>query len=243
MSAGVTHGHLLARRVRYAQPITGFRTGIEPVLLAAAVPARPGERVLEAGTGAGAALLCLAARVPGVHGLGIERDRSLAALAERNFADNGWAERIAVLAADIAEVPDLGTFDHACANPPWHSPGGTASPEAAREAAKRSAAGLLELWADRLARGLRRGGTLTLILPAGSLRCGLAALSAADCGSESLLPLWPKPGSSARSMLIRGAKARAGPSRMLPGLTLHRAEGGYTDEAEAILRGGAPLPI
>ena len=57
-----TEGTLLGGRVRYAQPARGYRTGIEPVLLAAAVPAVPGQAVLEAGTGAGAALLCLAAR-------------------------------------------------------------------------------------------------------------------------------------------------------------------------------------
>ena len=61
-----TDGHLLGGRVSYAQPREGFRSGIEPVLLAAAIPARPGEHVLEGGSGAGAALLCLAARVPGL---------------------------------------------------------------------------------------------------------------------------------------------------------------------------------
>jgi tRNA1Val (adenine37-N6)-methyltransferase len=50
-----TEGHLLGGRIRYRQPDTGFRSGLEPVLLAASVPARPGEHVLEAGTGAGAA--------------------------------------------------------------------------------------------------------------------------------------------------------------------------------------------
>ncbi|HJS85951.1 MAG TPA: SAM-dependent methyltransferase, partial [Acetobacteraceae bacterium] len=59
----VTGGTLLGGRVRYAQPAEGFRSGIEPVLLAAAVPARPGECVLEGGSGAGAGLLCLAARI------------------------------------------------------------------------------------------------------------------------------------------------------------------------------------
>src|SRR5277367_7136876 len=81
----LTEGHLLGGRVRYAQPRDGFRSGIEPVLLAAAVPARAGERVLEVGSGAGAALLCLAARVSGVVGLGLERDAALAALAADNF--------------------------------------------------------------------------------------------------------------------------------------------------------------
>src|SRR5208282_2971379 len=111
----LTEGHLLGGRVRYAQPRRGFRSGIEPVLLAAAVPARTGERVLEAGSGAGAALLCLAARVAGISGVGVERDPALTALAAHNAAANGWAE-LGFLAGDIAAVPDLGRFDHGFAN-------------------------------------------------------------------------------------------------------------------------------
>ncbi len=99
----VTQGHLLGGRVRYAQPRSGFRSGIEPVLLAAAIPARPGERVLEAGSGAGAALLCLAARVAGISGLGVERDPALVEIAASNAAANGWGE-LAFLAADIADL-------------------------------------------------------------------------------------------------------------------------------------------
>jgi tRNA1Val (adenine37-N6)-methyltransferase len=74
--------------VSYRQPIDGYRTGIEPVLLAASVPARSGQRVVEAGTGAGAGLLCLLARVAGLSAIGIERDADMAALARRNLADN-----------------------------------------------------------------------------------------------------------------------------------------------------------
>ena len=107
-------------RVRYAQPRQGFRSGIEPVLLAAAIPARPGERVLEGGSGAGAALLCLAARVPGVRGLGIEQDPALVPLARRNAAGE-WSPGLEFIAADIASLPALGVFDHACANPPYHA--------------------------------------------------------------------------------------------------------------------------
>ena len=87
-------------------PGAGFRSGIEPVLLAAAIPARPGARVLEGGSGAGAALLCLAARVPGVHGLGIEQDPALVALARQNAAANGWPD-LRFMAADIASLPAL----------------------------------------------------------------------------------------------------------------------------------------
>ncbi len=79
-----TQYHLLGGRVSYIQPAEGFRAGIEPILLAAAVPARSGERVLEAGSGAGAALLCLAARVPGVLGFGVEQEARLVLLAIDN---------------------------------------------------------------------------------------------------------------------------------------------------------------
>lgn len=241
--AALSVGHLLDGRISYLQPRVGFRTGIEPVFLAAAVPARPAERVLEAGTGAGATLLCLAARVPQSEGVGVERDPEVAALAARNLADNGLTARFAVIAADVAALPEIGMFDHACANPPWHDPRWTISPVAAREAAKRAAAGLLPVWAGQLAGRLRRRGTLTLILPAGLFSQGLAALEAAECGSVALLPLWPKPERPARLVLLQGIKGAAGPCRVLPGLMVHRAEGGYTDAAEAILRYGAALPI
>jgi tRNA1(Val) A37 N6-methylase TrmN6 len=57
---------LLGGRVRLLQPLKGYRAATDPVLLAAAVAARPGQRVLDLGCGAGAAVFCLAARVPGL---------------------------------------------------------------------------------------------------------------------------------------------------------------------------------
>ncbi|MBF0393554.1 MAG: methyltransferase, partial [Alphaproteobacteria bacterium] len=59
-----TDDTLLDGRVRLRQPTHGYRAAIDPVFLAAAVPAGAGQRVLDAGCGAGAALLCLCARVP-----------------------------------------------------------------------------------------------------------------------------------------------------------------------------------
>ena len=87
--SAVSEGTLLGGRVRHAQPHLGHRTGLEPVLLAACVPARPGQRVLEGGTGVGSALLCLAVRVPGLVGRGIERDAVMAELARGTIAANG----------------------------------------------------------------------------------------------------------------------------------------------------------
>lgn len=241
--AGETNssGYLLNGRVRYAQPRHGFRSGIEPVLLAAAVPARPGERVLEGGSGAGALLLCLAARVPGVRGLGLERDLALAALAARNADANGMTE-LAFSVTDLPALPDgPGIFDHACANPPYHSAAGTASPLISRESAKRGYPGLLGAWAGALASPLRHGGTLTFILPVAALVEALAAMAGAGCPANALLPLWPKHERPAKLMLLQGAKGGRAPLRLLPGLVLHTDAGAFTPEADAILRDGAAL--
>lgn len=237
-----TSGSLLAGRVRYAQPDGGFRSGIEPVLLAAAVPAGSGDRVLEVGSGAGATLLCLASRVPGVGGIGVERDAGLVELARCNAAANGLGG-LAFVAADIAAVGSIGGFDHACANPPYHSTTGTASPDPGRNVAKHGPPGLLAAWVLAMGRRLRHRGTLTLILPGSAVPAGLAALDAAGCQPAALLPLWPRHGEAAKLVLLRGVRGAHAPLRLLSGLTLHRQTGGFTAETEAVLREGAPLAL
>ena len=236
----LTRGYLLGGSVRYSQPRVGFRSGIEPVLLAAFVPARPGQRVLEAGSGAGAALLCLSRRVGGLEGAGIERDPALAVLAARNARENEFAG-LSFVAGRVEDMPLSGTFHHAFANPPYHPDTGTQSPIAGREAAKCSDPDLLGDWAAALGGRLLSGGSLTWIVPAAILPACLAASSAAGCGSPAICPLWPHAGKAAKLVLVRTVRGGKGPCRVFPGLPLHQVGGGFTAEAEAILRQGAAL--
>jgi tRNA1(Val) A37 N6-methylase TrmN6 len=238
----LTEGHLLGGRVTYAQPRDGFRSGIEPVLLAASIPARPDQRVLEAGSGAGAALLCLAARVVDVSGVGVERDPALVAVAARNAAANGY-DGLTFVAADIADPPEIGLFDHAFANPPYHAATGSTSPNPDRDAARRAPPGLFPVWATKMGQLLRPRGTVTWIVTAAALPACLAALAMAGCAPSALLPLWPRSGQDAKLVLLRGIKGGRGSFRVLPGLVLHAGAGDFTPDAEAILRHGSALPF
>jgi tRNA1(Val) A37 N6-methylase TrmN6 len=82
--------YLLDGRVKITQSPGGYRAGLDAVLLAAACPAKSKDSVLDLGCGAGAAGLCLAARVKDIHITGIEIQPEQAELAKLNFQQNGF---------------------------------------------------------------------------------------------------------------------------------------------------------
>ncbi|TAN35242.1 MAG: methyltransferase domain-containing protein, partial [Verrucomicrobia bacterium] len=110
-------------RVRLFQPKNGYRAAIDPVLLAAAVPAKAGQFCLELGLGGGAAALCLLARLPGLGGIaGLEIDPGQVELAQRNAEMNAAADRLHVALGDAAQPPaslPRNHFDHVFMNPPY----------------------------------------------------------------------------------------------------------------------------
>lgn len=231
-------GTLLAGKVFYRQLQAGHRSGFEPVLLAAAIPAQAGETVLELGTGAGAGLLCLAWRVPGVIGIGVEIDLALVRLAAANFRHNGFTGALA-LRGDAAALPFGPVFDHVFANPPWHDPAATASPDPRRALAHRATDGLLAGWIAAMAKALKPGGSLSLILPAASQPVAVAALAVAGYGPPRIMPLLPRLGRPPKQIILQ-SRAGQTASPPLPGLVLHDAHG-ITPAADAVLRNGAAL--
>jgi tRNA1(Val) A37 N6-methylase TrmN6 len=239
LNSGAVHT-LLGGRVRLRQPEGGLRAGLDAVMLAASVEARPGQTVLDAGCGPGGVFLSVLARCPGVRAVAVERDSSLAALARENAALNGWADRVEVLEGDVADPAlraRLPRCDHAVSNPPYW-PAGSAPPEAIRAGATHGGGIGLDPWASFLAASLGRGGWAGLVLPAARLDEGIAALRKARLGGIMLMPLWPRAGRAAKRVLIRARRAPRAPAAILPGLLLHANEG-WTDAADSVLRGAA----
>ena len=242
----LTADTLLDGRVRLAQPRDGYRAAIDPVLLAAFVPARTGERVLDLGCGAGAAVLCLAARVPGLELHGLELQPAYAALARGNAAANGVA--LAVHEGDVRRPPPALralSFDHVLANPPFHGRAAAAAPDAGRDAALREGAAGIADWIDAALRRLRPGGSLALVHRPDRLAAILGALDG-RAGAIELLPVTPRAGAAATRLLLRARKGSGAPLRLWPPLALHAGspgEGGvaYTVAAERALRGMAAL--
>ncbi len=245
-SDDLTEDALLGGRVNVAQPRKGQRASADAVMLAAAVPAKPGMRALDLGCGTGVGMLCLAARVPDVMVDGIEIQEELVALCTRNIAANGMAARLRVATGDIRRrVPGIApnSYDQVFANPPYFDTARhRASPHAGRATA-RSEAGEADLahWIAALARHARPGGGITLIHRAERLPELLAAL-AAKAGAIRITPLWSRPGEAAKRVILRATKGSRAPLRLEPGVVLHRPDGSYLSEIDAVLREGADFP-
>jgi tRNA1(Val) A37 N6-methylase TrmN6 len=239
-----TENYLLGGRIILRQSRSGYRAGMDAALLAATCDARPGERVIEAGCGPGAALLSAAARREGAGFVGLERDREALALATANIDLNGFGDRVQVIAGDIARpfsYLKLKPFDAAIANPPYFDdPAALRGPAPARKAAWIADQGLAG-WTTFLLQAVREGGTITIIHR--SERLGdLIALLSEKAGSFRIRPIHPFADTPAKRVIVRAVKTGKAPLVLLPPLILHERGGAkHSAQAEAILRGDAAL--
>lgn len=235
---------LLGGRLQLLQPLSGHRAGIDAVLLAAAIDARPGELTLDAGAGVGTAGLCLARRIPGVSVDALEIDPELAELARQNAHRNGLGDALEVYCGSVAQPPyriTANSYHHVFMNPPFQEPGaGSLSPDPGRAGAHQESAVGLRDWIKFAVSMARPGGCISLIHRADRLDDLLAALKGRAGGCE-IFPLWPGNGKPAKRIILRAYKGNDGPLMLLPGLTLHEPGSKYTEAAEQILRHAGAL--
>jgi len=249
VTGALTCDKFLGGKLRLWQPREGYRAGVDPVLLAAAVPAETGQDVLELGCGAGAAILCLGARVEGLGLTGIEMQPSYASLARQNAGENGIA--LEVVEADLRALPAVlrqRYWHHILMNPPYFDrTASTAAADGGRDMALGGDTPLAD-WIDVAARRLRPKGTLTLIQRIERMPEALAACEG-RLGSIVVRPLAPREGRAPKLFLLQARKGGRAAFHLAPPLVLHAGHthvedrDDYTAEARAILRDGKPLPL
>jgi tRNA1(Val) A37 N6-methylase TrmN6 len=243
MTDQITEDRLLGGRLVIRQPREGFRVAIDSVLLAASVPASAGDHVFEPGAGVGAAALMLAARVPDCRVAGLEKQPALVRLANENVRLNAMDGRVDIMVGDLANPPPRlspGGFDHVMLNPPFYEAGRATIPdEPGRRLAHVEDGAGLDDWLVCAIRMLKPKGSLSLIHRADRLVDILAGLDG-RAGEITVFPLWPKSdGTPAKRVLVRARRDVASPLRLAAGLVLHVPDGGFTPEADAVLRGAA----
>lgn len=245
----LSHDLFLNGALTVLQPKTGYRAGVDPVLLAACTPAVSGDSVLELGCGVGVASLCLAVRVQGLALSGVELQADYADLARQNADANGM--KMDVQLADLRHLPEVllqQSFDHVIANPPYYlRSNGTAARDAGRETALAGATPLAD-WVDVATRRLKPRGYVTIIQNAERLPALLAAIDG-RLGAVRLLPLAPRIGRPAQLVVLQARKGARTAAQLLAPVVMHEGAAhdgdrdSYTEQIRAVLRDGAGLPI
>lgn len=234
--------------LKFWQPKQGYRAATDSVYLAAAVPAKAGQSVLELGCGAGVALGCLCQRVSGLDAVGLEIQTKYLELAKRNFSENRLS--VEVFEGDLVEMPKIlrmKSFDHVIANPPFfNNISHTAPADSGKVLAHMAGPKTTANWVNIAIKRLKPGGVLTMIHHVDSLPDIFQAIGN-KAGDIKVLPIASRVGNPARRVVFQAKKGALGPMNLLAPLIVHTgarhgdADDGYSQLTAAILRQGAAL--
>lgn len=233
---------LLDEKVRLTQTASGYRAGMDAVVLAASVRANPGQAILDVGCGAGAVMLCAASRLRDCRFVGLERDEAAAELARLNIDQNAVSDRASVEVGDAGRRDDgwLNRFDHVVSNPPYFSPDAIQQVHEGREAAY-LADTPLEDWLKFMLHAVRPKGRITLIHRAAELG-NILAFMMTRFGEIEVLPVFPRAGAPAKRVIVSGRKGlRQGGVVLHQGLVLHEGAGRDLSPRAAAVMAGAEL--
>ena len=237
---------LLGGKVRLLQGQNGYRAAIDSVFLAAAVPARAGEIVLDLGCGVGAVSFCLHARIPELTITGLDFQEPLVDLARRNSILNNCGKYIQFVCGNLLKTPKEmfdAKFDHVMANPPYHTAkSGNRSPNAAKALANVESEADLSDWVGAACRALKVRGTVTFIHRADRV-CDLIAALHQNFGGFIIFPLWTAQGKEAKRVIVSAQKGSSSPAKICPGLILHKENGIFTDQAQDVMKNAAALRL
>src|SRR5688500_3357313 len=114
----VTRDSLLRGRVTLFQPRRGFRSSLDPVLLAGFLTP-PFGHFLDLGCGTGALAFSLLARDLGATGVGVEVQPRLGGLIARGIEANGVGDRFRLAMTDVRQGGVGADFDLVATNPPF----------------------------------------------------------------------------------------------------------------------------
>ncbi|MFC0239372.1 tRNA1(Val) (adenine(37)-N6)-methyltransferase [Rhodopseudomonas telluris] len=247
-AVATTEDGFLGGRLRLRQPVAGHRAGHDAILLAAATPARAGDRVVEFGAGVGTAGLALGRRVAGLDLVMAELAPGLAGLAEHNASANGIAARVIVLdvAAGAAAYAAAGlapdSADVVLMNPPFNDPARhRGSPDTVRRIAHVASPTTLDCWVHAARRVLRSGGTLSLIWRADGLADVLEALRR-GFGDIRIIAVHGRAREPAIRILVQAVKGSRAPLQICEPLILNGDDGKPTSRAQAVMGGEQILP-
>lgn len=234
------------------QPIgTGHRSGLDALLIAAALPTDAKGVVVDLGSGSGVAGMAAACANEDLTAILVEKNKLMVGLAKQTLEldkNQELAPRLKILEADIMlsglarESQGLTTrlADFVIMNPPYNHEGQRPSPDKNKAEAHVMGVSGLDSWMRTAAAILKPGGTMIMIYRTEKLGEVIAS-STGRFGNVSIIPVHSRENEVAKRLIFKMKKGSRGPLKVLPCLIVHDAEGGPTNEANKLLNGEARL--
>ena len=237
----VVENTILRGKLKLLQPKVGFHAAIDTVFLAAAVPVKDRQHVLDVGCGVGSAGLSVALRNKTIQLTGIDIQQELIDLALQNAALNDMSDRCRFFQGTVLADKSVqdNAFHSVMMNPPYQE-AGTHMPSPKKIKAfshgEDASGATLTDWVKYAHRKLKQGGFLTMIHRADRLDDVILSLTTRRWfGSLVIYPLYPHAGENARRVIVRARKERYAAAIVKSGMVIHEKNGTYTSDAEKIL--------
>ena len=227
-------------RIQVRQHRHGYRFSIDAVLLGDGGRPRPGDRVLDLGTGCGIVPLILVYRCPGIAVTGLELQKELVELAAENVMRNGMSDVIEIQQGDLRQMRPgkcMQPFDLVVSNPPYrkaHS--GRINPDDQRAVARHEIAATLSDVVHCAGRMLRKGGRFVTVYPAERLTDIGGERRRSGLEPKRLQLIHSRGGEGAKRMLLEGLKGGRPGVKVRPPLFIYTEKGDYSEAVAAMLR-------
>lgn len=212
----------------------GFCFGMDAVLLSGFARVKPGEVVLDMGTGTGIIPILLEAKTGGRHFTGLEIQEKSADMARRSVSLNNLEEKIEIRVGDIKEASAIfgkGSFDVVTSNPPYMNEShGLTNPNLPKAIARHEVLCTFEDIAREVAGVLKPNGRFYLIHRPRRLIEIINLLTYYKLEPKRLRPVYPMKDKEANMVLIEAVKGGGSLLKMEPPLIVYKEPNVYTEE-------------
>lgn len=221
-------------RLTVKQEKEGYRFSVDAVILANQVRPKPGERILDLGTGCGIIPLMVAFRCPHSVVYGVEVQQDLAHLARLNVRANHMQDRVKILRQDmktINQVQVSGPVDIVLSNPPYRkADSGRINPNTQRAVARHEIKVVLRDVLKVAGAMLKTGGRFISIYTVARMTDFLIFMRECRLEPKILRFIHSRKDAEAKLILVEGIHKGNPGLKVDPPIVIYQDEGTYTEE-------------
>lgn len=226
-------------RLKVLQTSQGYRFSLDAVLLADSARPKPGEVLMDMGTGCGIVPILLAFRYPQVRYVGIELQPQLAKIAHKNVAANHMNNSIKIIHQDIRTLKQEMVptpVDWIVCNPPYRTAkSGRINPNSERALARHEIHLSLHELVQVCRRFLKTGGRFATIYPVERLVDLFTEMRTAGVEPKWMQNIHSRQGDEAKLALVQGMMRGRPGLKVASPLTVYEPDGSYTQVVQKMM--------